>query len=77
VSGDDQTLNTVVLLGGDADDSDEVDISDMSIIGGQFGNAGAGITDSRADINDDDAVDILDLVLAGGNYGLTESSWSL
>ncbi|MFP3897169.1 MAG: right-handed parallel beta-helix repeat-containing protein, partial [Anaerolineales bacterium] len=77
VSGDTQTLNTVVLLGGDANDDDEININDMTIIGGEYGNADGDIDDERADINADDVVDILDLVLAAGNYGETESPWSL
>jgi hypothetical protein len=62
------TLNQVKLLGGDADDSDRVDISDASIIGGLFGSSGAEITNPRADINNDGFVNILDLVLVGGNF---------
>jgi len=76
VAGDTLTLNTVMLLGGDANDSDKIDISDLSIIGGQFGKSGSGITDPRADINNDNTVDILDIVLAAGNYDLTSSPWT-
>lgn len=68
-------LSKVKLLGGDANDDDEVDISDGTIIGGQFGLSPP--TDSRADINNDDMVDILDLVLFGGNYTKTSPvPWS-
>jgi hypothetical protein len=70
-AGGTTTLNQVKLLGGDADDDDEVTISDAAIIGADFGNSGGGISDQRADINNDDTVDILDLVLMGGNYGKT------
>ena len=69
ITTDDQVLTTLALLGGDADDSDNIDISDTVIICGQYGNSGSGITDSRADINADDAVDISDLALMCGNYG--------
>lgn len=64
-------LPQVLLKGGDANDDDVIDIADATIIGGQFGKVGAGITDPRADINADNEVDILDLVLMGGNYGDT------
>lgn len=63
------TLNQVRLLGGDANDDDMVDISDGTIIGGQFGLTPP--TEPRADINNDNTVDILDLVLFGGNYTKT------
>ncbi|MBC7260971.1 MAG: hypothetical protein H5T63_03070, partial [Chloroflexi bacterium] len=76
VSGDDMTLNLCKLLGGDANDDDVIDISDATIIGGQFGKSGGDISDPRADINNDNEVDILDLVLMGGNYSKTESPWT-
>lgn len=62
---------TTKLLGGDADDSGLIDLSDLTIVGGQFGNSGAGITDARANINADNDVNIFDLVLPGGNFSLT------
>ena len=61
-------LSTLVLLGGDANDNNEIGIGDASIIGGQYGNSGSGITMPKADINADDVVDILDLVIMGGNF---------
>jgi hypothetical protein len=80
ITSDGQILSTLVLLGGDANDVDGIDISDASIIGGQFGNSGGGITDPGADINADDTIDILDLVLMGGNFGLMSdtayASWT-
>jgi len=74
ITADNQVLSTLVLLGGDAYDDDIIDISDATIIGGQFGNIGAGITDTRADINNDGTIDIFDLVLMGGNYGKTSAT---
>ncbi|MBN2551069.1 MAG: right-handed parallel beta-helix repeat-containing protein [Anaerolineales bacterium] len=56
-------LNTLVLWGGDADDDDVIDVSDATIIGGQYGTPG-----SNGDINNDGIVDLLDMVLMGGNY---------
>ena len=66
-------LGAVKLLGGDATDDDEIDITDLSLIGGVFGTASSG----PADVNGDGQVDILDLVLAGGNYALDSSPWTL
>ena len=73
ITGDDQVLATLVLLGGDANDDDTIDVSDATIIGSDYGNSGTGM-DYRADINADDIVDILDLVLMGGNYGLASDT---
>ena len=53
VSGDTMALNKVVLLGGDANDDDHIDITDAGIIGGEFGRTRVLITDTRADINND------------------------
>jgi parallel beta-helix repeat protein len=72
ISADDQVLSTLVLLGGDADDDDAIDIVDAGLIGAQFGTDGSG--DPRADINADSDVDILDLVLVGGNYDKTSAA---
>ena len=69
ITTDNQELATLHLLGGDADDSDNIDISDTVIICGQYGNSGSGITDSRADINADDVIDTSDLALMCSNYG--------
>ena len=74
VSGDNQSLSTVILFGGDANDDDIIDVSDATIIGGEFGHTPP--VDARSDINNDGTVDILDLVLMGGNYSLSTSPWS-
>ncbi|MBC7265225.1 MAG: hypothetical protein H5T64_12850 [Chloroflexi bacterium] len=60
-------LPTVKLLGGDANDDDEIDILDMSIIGGKYDMSVDPLTE-RADINADGVVDIVDMVIAAGNY---------
>jgi hypothetical protein len=65
------TLPTTKLLGGDADNSGKIDLSDLVIIGGAFGAAPVGGVETGGDINGDNMVNILDLVLAGGNYDLT------
>lgn len=68
------TLPQVLLLGGDADDNDVIDILDATIIGNNFGRTEG--LDVRADINNDGEVDVIDLVLMGGNYGETSPvSW--
>jgi hypothetical protein len=60
------------LLGGDANNDDAIDLSDLTCIGGSFGSAPVtcGATGS-SDINANGTVNILDLVLTGSNYGLT------
>ncbi len=63
-------LPRVRLLGGDANDDDEVDIVDMSIIGGKYDFTVNPLTE-RADINADGMVDILDITIAAGNYTST------
>ncbi|MBN1922207.1 MAG: hypothetical protein JW892_13245 [Anaerolineae bacterium] len=78
------TLNTVILLGGDATDDDMIELSDAVCIGTQYGSAtpvacgsgtgfGAG---TSADVNGDGTVDLLDLVLMGGNYEKNSSLWT-
>lgn len=73
-SGDQLTLGTVLLLGGDTDDNDKIDLADIGCIGHNYGRTTD--VDERADINGDGRVNILDLVLAAGNYGLTGYSWA-
>lgn len=63
-------LSRVRLLGGDANDDDEIDIVDIGIIGGMYDTAVDPATE-RADINADGLVDIVDVVLAAGNYTRT------
>ncbi|MBC7261549.1 MAG: carboxypeptidase regulatory-like domain-containing protein [Chloroflexi bacterium] len=63
-------LPRVKLLGGDANDDDEVDIVDASIIGGKYGLVVDPLTE-RADINADGVVDISDCTITGGNYTRT------
>jgi hypothetical protein len=60
-------LSKLVLLGGDANGDDVIDIGDAAIIGGQFGMSPP--TNPQADINADNTVNILDLALMGGNFG--------
>jgi hypothetical protein len=57
-------LGNVVLLGGDVNGDDRVDIRDLSYIAWHFDQA-----DTQADFNRDGRVDILDLTLTAGNFG--------
>ena len=64
------TLPTVRLLGGDLDNDDLVDVSDLTILGGKYYTAVNPLTE-RADINADGWVDLGDLTILGGNYWRT------
>lgn len=59
-------LSDVTLLGGDLNDDDVIDISDLVI-----GAANFNTNDPMSDINGDGLVDIFDIVLIGKNFGLT------
>ncbi len=68
---------TTKLLGGDADNSGRIDMTDISCIAGAFGGGATPCgTSGSNDINNDSNVNILDLVLAAGNYDLaTPQPW--
>ena len=73
-TGDNVVVNELTLLGGDANNDEEIEISDASAIGGAYGETPGGTHwNANADINADNVVDILDLVFMGGNYGLIPS----
>ena len=63
VAGTELNVGEIVMLGGDVNGDNSVDILDFAYIGYRFGG-----TDARADINDDGVVDILDLSMAGANF---------
>ncbi|NTW99929.1 MAG: hypothetical protein HGB35_08400, partial [Geobacteraceae bacterium] len=65
------TINSLELKGGDANDDDAIDVSDATLIGGDYGKT-SGFTDFT-DINSSGKVDIYDLALMGGNYDATSS----
>ncbi len=72
-ASDPTALADAVLLAGDIDDSDTIDITDAVAIGAVFGS-----TDPQvADLNLDGVVDILDLILMAANFGRTaaENPW--
>jgi uncharacterized membrane protein len=63
-------LPNVMLLGGDCNNNDTIDITDGAIASASFGfGTGQVGFDARADINGDGVVDIFDLVMVGNNFG--------
>jgi hypothetical protein len=58
-------LNNVVLLAGDINDDDAIDVTDAVAIGSVFGSTGSEV----ADLNLDGVVDVLDLILMAVNFG--------
>lgn len=52
------------ILRGDLNGDGVVNITDLVIVGANFGTAGA-----RGDANGDEKVDVIDLVLVGANFG--------
>lgn len=67
------SLLLLQLLGGDANDNNVIDTSDLGCIGGAFGGAPAACGTGSSDVNGDGVVNIFDLVLVGGNYDKTSS----
>jgi hypothetical protein len=73
------SLNILLLLGGDATDDNQIDISDAACIGNAYGtsnNMCSGGPGANSDVNEDGIVNIYDLTLMGGNYTKVESPWS-
>lgn len=70
--GNTTTVPAVNLLGGDANDSDKINILDLALIGSHYGLSCGNIGwDARADINADCTVDLIDLTLAASNFQAT------
>jgi hypothetical protein len=70
IDGETTVLPSVVLLGGDCDSDDNINIMDAGITSFSFGlQEGQYGFDPRADINHDAIVDIYDLVMIGNNFG--------
>lgn len=70
-------LATLVLLGGDATNNDEIEVLDATCIGGNYNGTGVTCgTTGWTDVNGDGAVDILDLVMMGTNYDKKYSPWN-
>lgn len=63
------TLPTLTLPGGDANDSDKINIMDLALIGSHYGlDCSSPSWDARADVNADCTVNILDLTIAASNF---------
>jgi hypothetical protein len=80
-ASDSRTLNSLELIGGDANDDNVIDSLDAEQIGADYGLVTSELGSHPAsDINSSGKVDIYDLALMGGNYDLTSStaysSWS-
>lgn len=58
------TLSAVTLRGGDADHDDDIDITDLTLLGANFGT-----TAPATDINGDGSVNIFDIAMVGANFG--------
>jgi hypothetical protein len=65
----DLDLTRLELRGGDVAKNNEIDISDASLIGTNYGSIGG----NNADANFDETVNIFDLAMVGGNYELQSS----
>lgn len=64
-------LANVVLLAGDINGDNAIDVADAVAIGSVFGSTASG---EVADLNVDGVVDILDLILMSVNYGQTSAA---
>ena len=70
VAGQVTTLPPVVLLGGECNGDDAINIVDAGTVSFSFGlHAGEPGFNPLADINNDGIVDIYDLVMIGNNFG--------
>jgi hypothetical protein len=71
-SGDDLVLSTTTLAGGDATNDNQVNINDLSCIGGAYNPTVASVGDcannGSTDVTGDGFTNIFDLTLAGGNF---------
>jgi hypothetical protein len=64
------TSQDFYLIGGDANDSNSVNVLDLNILKGTYGKAAGQLGyDARADFNNSDSVNVLDLNILKSNYG--------
>lgn len=68
IAGGPVALPDTVLLGGDANDDEEINIGDATMVAANFGLT-VPPADANADINGDGVVNIQDLAILGGNFG--------
>ncbi|MBN1583199.1 MAG: hypothetical protein JXA89_20995 [Anaerolineae bacterium] len=68
ITGGPVVLPDTILLGGDANDDNEINIGDATLVAANFGLT-VPPADERADINGDGVVNIQDLAILGGNFG--------
>jgi len=66
-----ETLITLKLKGGDANDDNVVSVGDAGIVGGAYG---IGTITSQGDVNFDNKVNVQDLALVGSNYNVTSEA---
>jgi hypothetical protein len=66
---------SLLLLGGDANNDGVINMLDLTTMGTAFNQAPIGGAGTGADINGDNRVNVLDVVMTGNNYGKTASPW--
>jgi hypothetical protein len=75
VAGDQVTLPSTQLLGGDLNDDDTINIGDATLLTANF-NETVPPADARADINADSIINVQDLAILAGNYEISGcQSW--
>jgi hypothetical protein len=73
VLGNPTEIGTVVMIAGDANGDDKVDVGDLGILAAHYGTT-TGATLSMGDFNGDGAVDVGDLGILAANYGTGATS---
>jgi len=77
-------VGTTTLRGGDVNSDSQINILDVGLITGKFGQTGlavgsvfldCSVTDEPADINDDGQINISDLAITAGNWSASTTVW--
>ena len=71
VAAEEEKPVTKPKLAGDVNGDNSVNIFDLVIAAGQFGQTGSGL---MGDVNSDSSVNIFDLVMVAGNFGKTAAA---